>query len=260
MALNHKKQRGVSLTELAIVVSIIGLLLASIVGGTSLLSAAKVKKLIVEIEATKSAIDEFNDRYGYLPGDFSDATTVLSAVDDGNGNTIVEGPTNTQDTPLEDLLVWNHLASAELIRGSYSGADASASARYQIGDNAYTSDSFSNGVYSFKRWDSTYDSSYYGTTGTVIKLGTVIDIAAAKQGLPYGGVVTARDAFAVDSKIDDGNPSKGYFYTVRRHPNTGESAATISSCVTGAHTDTTAEYKLDDSSKECHLVYWYKKD
>ena len=143
MTFKNNKQNGVSLTELAIVVAIIGLLLASIVGGTSLLSAAKVKKLIVEIESTKNAIDDFKDRYGYLPGDFHNATTLIDAVDDGDGNTIVEGATDTQDTPLEDLLVWNHLASAELIRGSYSGGSASASARYQIGDNAYNSDSFS---------------------------------------------------------------------------------------------------------------------
>ena len=52
MTFKNNKQNGVSLTELAIVVAIIGLLLASIVGGTSLLSAAKARHLFQEHCAT----------------------------------------------------------------------------------------------------------------------------------------------------------------------------------------------------------------
>ncbi len=251
----RKGQQGVSLTELAVVVAVIGLLLASIVGGVNLLSAAKVKKLLVEIENTKTSIDEFYTKYGYLPGDFHNAISIIGAAHNGDGDTVVEGSTDTAGTPQEDLVAWEHLALAELIRGSYTGEDATT-ARYEIGTNAYTSEAFSTAAYSFKR----ADTSYYNTYGTVLKLGTVIDNTAGKRGLPYGGVVTARDAYAVDSKVDDGKASKGHFYTVRRHPEIGEVLGDISTCVTDTYSAASADYQLDDNTKECHLVYWYKKD
>lgn len=245
---------GVSLTELAVVVAIIGLLLASIVGGTSLLAAAKVKKVIVEFETTRQAIDDFYDKYDYLPGDYDEAVATIGATSNGNGNTIIEGETATNTAPLEDLYVWDHLASAELIRGSYSATYASVSTRYAIGTNALVSEAFTSGAYSFKRIDSTYDSAYYGTTGTALKLGTLVDLSVSEESLPYGGIVTARDAFAIDDKIDDGSPYKGFFYTIR------DLTSVSSNCLTNDHTASTSQYKLDDNSTSCHLVYWYKKD
>lgn len=255
-------EAGVTLTELAVVIAIIGLMLASIVGGANLLNAARVKKLISEYKNTINAISNFKEKYGYLPGDFDNASSYLSGASNGDGDTVIEGALTTQGTPEEDLIAWQQLALGEYIRGSYTGTSYSSAARYKIGSNAYVSDAYSTGVYYLSR----AQTAYYGSTGTVLELGNIMDYSGTQKGLPFGGVVSARDAYAVDKKIDDGNPAKGLFYTVRRYPVTGsgENAASISTCVTQGQTadplSTPVYYKLDDTSKECHLVYWYDKD
>lgn len=246
---NRNGQKGVSLTELAVVVAIIGLLLAAVVGGTNLLTAAKSKKLLSEIEHTKLAIDKFEEKYSYFPGDYHDATTMLGALHDGDGDTTVEAdPSSTTGTPQEDLAVWEHLALAEYIRGSYSGEDATG-ARYEIGTNAYNSEAFPTGIFSFYREPSIRFYGHYAKEYLIFS--SIINISGTGDGLPFGGIVTSRDAFAIDEKIDDGNAAKGRILTIRAN------TASASGCVTGAYSDTASNYILNDSTPSCRIAYMY---
>lgn len=69
--------RGFTLVELAIVVTIIGLLIGGILKGQELLMNARVTTTIAEIKAIDAAMTTFFDTYNALPGDLANAATRL---------------------------------------------------------------------------------------------------------------------------------------------------------------------------------------
>ena len=68
-----KKQRGVTLVEIAIVLVIIGLLLGGILKGQELINNAKVRSIADRQNSIKAAWFSFIDRYQALPGDYLQA-------------------------------------------------------------------------------------------------------------------------------------------------------------------------------------------
>ena len=60
-----------SLIELSIVLIIIGLLVAGITGGASLIESAKMRNFINEVNSWKQALYTFKVKYGRLPGDLN---------------------------------------------------------------------------------------------------------------------------------------------------------------------------------------------
>ena len=101
--------KGFSLIEVAIVLSIIGILMGFSLKGRSIIDAAKTRSFISQIENYKAAIQIFNDRYGALPGDFNDADKAISS-DCPNGDL------NGQIKTLEEAKrFWIHLAKSGLI-------------------------------------------------------------------------------------------------------------------------------------------------
>ncbi|GAB6043730.1 type II secretion system protein [Endothiovibrio diazotrophicus] len=115
-----RRNSGFTLIELAIVLVIVGLLLGGVMKGQQLIDGARVRNVIAQLEAQRSAILAFRDRYGALPGDLSRASTLLdAAAADGDGNGRI-------DSNAERAAVWQHLALAGLLRGSYDGIGVSS--------------------------------------------------------------------------------------------------------------------------------------
>jgi prepilin-type N-terminal cleavage/methylation domain-containing protein len=90
------KQRGLTLVELAIVLSIIGILVAAVIGGQSLIGQAKSKDVIAIVGDLRNGATYFKQRYKYLPGDWpytaNEIPNVNAATTVGlNGNGLVEG-------------------------------------------------------------------------------------------------------------------------------------------------------------------------
>ncbi len=110
--LSHR-QTGFTLIEIAIVLVIIGLLLGGILKGQELITSARVRNIIAQIDGTKAAFFGFQDRYRALPGDFTAATTqIAGAAQDGNGNGQIEAGN-------ESIAVWDHLSHAGFINGTF---------------------------------------------------------------------------------------------------------------------------------------------
>lgn len=84
------KQQGFSLTELSIVLVIIGLLLTGIMNSQGLVVGAKANDVISIIDDLRAATTYFKQRYNYLPGDWiytaNEIPNVTNLMAPGNGD------------------------------------------------------------------------------------------------------------------------------------------------------------------------------
>src|SRR5919106_51543 len=113
--MKHRLHNGFSLVELAIALSIIGLLLALSLKGQALLTEVDVKNAIAVSQDLSRAIRDFKERYHYLPGDLPKAGEdipglTLVCADRGGGNGLI-------DTLEEIQCVPDHLYRAGYVSG-----------------------------------------------------------------------------------------------------------------------------------------------
>ena len=180
-----KKQHGFTLIELAVVLVIIGLLMGGVLKGQQLIDGARVRNLISQLEANRTAILTFRDRYGALPGDFSRASTLLNAgAADGDGNGMI-------DSSAERAEVWRQLALAGLIQGSFDGT-ATSSLWNNCADTSCPHNLFGGDV-------------KYNWGQVAVGAGSV------RNELRTGGRVPVALLAEIDRKIDDGGASSGDF-------------------------------------------------
>jgi prepilin-type N-terminal cleavage/methylation domain-containing protein len=222
---NTRLQRGFTLIELSIVLVIIGLIVGGILTGQSLINAAAVRAQVTQIEQFNDAVNTFYGKYGYLPGDINATVAAqfgftprgyngnYAGMGDGNG--LIEG-TNNQSCgtcnngvkmPGEPLLLWNDLTWANglyvnLIPGSFSAASSANSSppsvvppaigawlpTASIGQNNYVYAWSINGI------------NYFGVSA----------IYSLNLDIFSNAGMTVSQAYAIDSKIDDGWPQSGH--------------------------------------------------
>jgi prepilin-type N-terminal cleavage/methylation domain-containing protein len=113
---NMRSQAGFTLVELAIVMIIIGLLIAGVLKGQQLIGNAKVTAQVAQFKAIDAATSTFKDMYAALPGDILTPTTRLpncaaapcNVTGGGDGNI---GPVGGVLLPLARLLQENNQTS-----------------------------------------------------------------------------------------------------------------------------------------------------
>lgn len=176
----RRHQSGFTLIEIAIVLVIIGLLLGGILKGQELITSARVRNLVSQIDGTKAAFFGFQDRYRALPGDYGAATTQIpNATNDGNGDGQIVGD--------ESIALWDHLSHAGFINGTYVF-------------NAVESDATTprNPYGAFMQV--IFDDEYQGTAATP---------ATDRHNLKTGPNIPVDILAEIDRKIDDGNATTG---------------------------------------------------
>lgn len=116
----RSKLRGFTLVEIAIVLVIVSLVVATmLVGGGALIDSAKTSSMVSLIKDLGATAREFKSRYGYLPGDLPNAGTLIMldggvsaacsyAVGGSVGNGLV-------DTATESGCVIEHLTKARMM-------------------------------------------------------------------------------------------------------------------------------------------------
>ena len=191
-------KNGFTLIELSIVLIIIGLLVAGVVGGQSLIHQAKLRSVVVDINTHNTALNIFRLEYDYYPGDLPNATDYwpTQCVDDGTNTCNGNGNGEIIDaTGSESIRVWQHLTLAGINQFSGTGLIGSG---YVAGDNVPGS-AIEGGaflVYSVGQW-------------STVANGVVFSGNNSNHNFLGGAVFTPPDAHSVDRKMDDGIPTSG---------------------------------------------------
>ncbi|MBF0560459.1 MAG: prepilin-type N-terminal cleavage/methylation domain-containing protein [Alphaproteobacteria bacterium] len=218
-----KSQRGFTLIEMAIVLVIIGLLLGAVLKGQQMVENTRVIATAADFNNIRAAANTFHDRYQTRPGDFNNATkqlptnqypTIAPVIADGDGNGIIGADMGANlgaaiSYPTENTQFWMHLRVAGLLgkprqTGISSNALNEAAAVY---GQLMPSGRFGGGFHVLYGNDNTGRYTHWlrlaagGDIGTSI-LGTNATLAATPA-------LTANEAYALDLKMDDGNPFTG---------------------------------------------------
>jgi prepilin-type N-terminal cleavage/methylation domain-containing protein len=229
---NVQMRNGFTLIELSIVLVVIGLVIGGVLVGQDLVSSAGVRAQISQIAKVQTAVNAFRGKYGYLPGDIPNPVAGQYSFiargpypGDGDGDGIIlcnplRIPTATYGNLGacgESAMFWRDLSFANMMDGNFAtatylppGADVIGSAvdnylpRAKIGGYMYVwSGGWMNG--------GGRDGKNYLGISPVGLINTVGGINSSTNPLANapGAGLRVEQAFAIDSKVDDGMPQAG---------------------------------------------------
>lgn len=265
---HSNKTAGFTLVEIAIVVSIIALLTGGIMAGTSLIRVARVQSIISDKNFYQQAIVNFRDKYKALPGDFAGANAIWGAQDadagtcarttsttkatcNGDGDDHIFGSTASGFRLYERFRMWQHLANAELIEGSYSGTNNctnETNSCYKAGTNSPFSKIKGATWAVFDRGQGTVDAWLYSQTATPkaeYKHVMYFGGEQASGNFPLGKILKPKEMWGIDQKFDDGKPGTGTILSLM---------PSVNSCAS-TNVATTALYNLSNDNYECAIVF-----
>lgn len=223
--MHFKHSAGFTLIEMSIVLVIIGLVVGGVLVGQDLIHAARVRAQISQIEKFNTAVNTFYGKYQALPGDMN--ATMAAAYTgfaprgpspgQGDGDGLLEcGWNGVAGYKLcdESLVFWQDLGVAGLIEGQFPRAS------YGTGtpaDNVQAPSYFpvaklgrGNSVYA---WSGGLSGYIFATplNGDGHNYFTVAYFVGNWQGgnAYTAPMMTVAEAYAIDSKVDDGKPQDG---------------------------------------------------
>lgn len=258
---SRTSESAFSLVELSIVLVIIGLLVGGVLTGRNLIHNAQIQSVVAQKEEFVRAVSTFRQRYNGLPGDITNATQIWGAAAaaascnnmstvststetcNGNGNQRISSYEENADA-YERHRAWQHLANAGLISGRYTGVKASA-ANWHVrpGINSPSNDISGVGWTLFYVGTQEGDAWLFdGSYDHVLFAGK--ESANSSTNMPF---LTPDEAWALDSKYDDGKPARGSMVSKYGATN----------CYQGVSgtTDFDATYRLSYKQAACMFIF-----
>jgi prepilin-type N-terminal cleavage/methylation domain-containing protein len=187
----NRPRSGFTLIEVAIVLVIVGLLLAGVIKGQELMTAARVRNIIQQHDGIRAAYLGFMDRFRQPPGDYAAAVANITGVstacgaagNPGGGN----GDARVDIAGGEYILAWEHMSKAGFLNGVYNCSGNTVVDASSVPRNPY------GGFLQL-----VYDNVYAGTTRN-------------QHNLKSGNNIPSDILAEMDRKVDDGNALSGSF-------------------------------------------------
>jgi prepilin-type N-terminal cleavage/methylation domain-containing protein len=239
-------QAGFTLVELAIVMIIIGLLIAGVLKGQELIANARVTATVAQIKGIDAATSTFKDTYAALPGDMTAPTTRLPNClaapcgVAGNGDGKLATTPGAAPGP-ESTAFFPQLSAADLLTGISPNAVGGTA----FGVNFPAAKIDSAGFFAGSAAAPADFAAAIGTSGTPSGLYlSLVATVAAVAAAPASEGLTPSQAERIDTKLDDGQPGVGSVIAV------GTAGAALGDCgVAGAG----GTYATLDTSLRCAL-------
>ena len=210
-----KNQRAFTLIELSIVLIIIGLLVAGIVGGQSLINQARLRSFVADANKYAVALHAFSLEYDALPGDMDNATAYWGSAAgcaytnaeptgsaDGDGTCNGDGNADVSELNQELYMLWEHLTLSEIMPGEYSGiSNGIGVLGLEEGYNCPATRLDTSACFMMFT-DNANNNLPNGLYAVVYKIdGNAVGV---------NDLLTPRDMSSIDRKTDDGVPNKGF--------------------------------------------------
>jgi len=232
--MTEKNKYGFTLVELSIVMVMIGLLVGGIMVGQDMVTSARIRGTITQIQEYNAAVLAFTGKFKKLPGDFSKASNYLgSSATSGDGDGCIDHSTGICTDPTtytEDILqVWNHLYLASMINFEYVFAD-----RYTAGGGFPLTKLKKGAIIAYTKDDINYwktSNSFNPSTGALL-------------GTTFNPLMTPAEAFGFDGKLDDENSLSGEVRAIDHWDDT----ASATTCA-----DTNGIYYITTDTNICSL-------
>lgn len=225
---------------------IIGLIVGGVVVGQDLIASANLRAQVSDVERINTATNTFRLKYNCLPGDCKNATTFFAAssqpeqTSNGDGNKLIEvyhSPSGVWGWLDEAKSYFDHLALGGLLPltpyNETSGITAANSGLplkiSPLGNDPMWQPPVGTGLYI--GYEPAVD---YIPAGHKIAIGGNIGLTVTIA--QFGKQISQSQAYAIDSKIDDGKPFSGTSVAVGRvythdvtdsHADSAESSATL---------------------------------
>ncbi len=213
---SSKKRSAFSLIELSIVLIIIGLLVAGITGGASLIKSSELRSVMGEARGYAVAVNAFFNQFNAYPGDYG---VTVGGVSDalGDADSRIEyysGEVPSGGTRSESAAAFVHLrysGTIDNLPATIALVEATTVPTFgtsaNSGSNAPSSKSRGNG------W--LFDYNTTSTQNVAVFTGTGVAVAAGSTNtLVNGTSITAAaligaDLLSIDAKLDDGVSTAG---------------------------------------------------
>jgi len=249
------QNKAFSLLELSIAITTIALIIAVVAGGKKIAHNSSLTHLIGEIAKIQNANNGFYTEFAALPGDFTGgeaiwgtyhATTNPKGVEDGNG---------------DGKIAWNFeegFSFRKLDRAGYlpqynslSYTEGRLYRTTQYGDKINDRFAFTTGdLYSGNTSDTPLTSFGGGATRHQNYIFFHKKFVPGTGGSDFGAVLTPKDTYFIDQKIDDGKPHKGNIYGIKGY-NAAQNTTNYNNSVA---CETSGKYTLTLNYVACRLA------
>jgi len=250
------KKSAFSLIELSIVLIIIGLLIAGVTGGASLIKSSQLRSVMGEARGYAVAVNAFNSQFNGIPGDFP---TAIGGSVGGDNDSTIEYYGTASLAGSESSNAWAALRTIGAI-DSISLTPATATTAPVFGATA-TSTAPASKIQS-AGWVFDYRTYTEGAAAIAANQNVVI-LTSIITGTPAAATTTpilgtnistaalpGSDALSIDSKIDDGIANAGKV----RGINPGVGVTANGTCYTYSGT-ANSTYLTTGTAKTCALSY-----
>lgn len=243
------KKSAFSLIELAIVLIIIGLLIAGVTGGAALIKSAELRAIITEARSNSISASAFFSLYDSLPGDSNNytAATVI-----GNGDGHIEFCRTGTCAAVTDLsegggVAWSHLTQAGIVNIPGFTAVASNGSQALGSTPSFLPSKMKQAGWMFDYADSFYNASTntgVSNANVTILTGTGTLSANLESATAYS-ILLGVDAFSLDTKNDDGKPNTGKI----------KAAGDTTNCKSASNATGSATYIVTTGTKGCTVMF-----